>query len=224
MLDWRPRTTAGSQRSERAYSIATASSLESPELIVTITLSAVPISVTVIVRMARAALAISIPACDAKTAGSGAASDLKRGGANSLLAGNSGLASPAGSSGSSSGAGTEYEGGTTAGIGASSDELTSGIFSSIRIASVTVEEAIACRLRTRGGDSTNCQAIGACSARTSSTAVIRIANAPKRSVIRLGVDGSACASSTWIRRLTGRDPQARISSNQARHGASRRSI
>lgn len=107
ILDSRPCTIAGFQRSARAYRMAASSTASLPELTATLTAPAIPCSVTLTVRITRAERPASMPAEAAYGATSGK-SCARRGGANSFepllplaasssqaMAGNSGAAGSA---------------------------------------------------------------------------------------------------------------------------------
>ncbi len=85
MLDSRPRTSAGCQRSVRAYAIAAESSSAMPEATTTLTSPASPCSVTVTVRMTRTIRATAMPASATNSSGEARIASFSLGGRNSLV-------------------------------------------------------------------------------------------------------------------------------------------
>jgi hypothetical protein len=85
MLDSRPRTNAGCQRSVRAYAMAAESSSATPDATRMLTSPAFPCSVTVTVRMTRTARGTVIPAAATNFSSVMRSSSASLGGRNSLL-------------------------------------------------------------------------------------------------------------------------------------------
>ncbi len=191
MVDVRPCTIAGIQKSARAYSTAAASSAESPELVATSISRAFPSAVTLTTRITRAERVSDIPARRAYAIGFSEVGNAT-GGRKSLLFATSGTSASLSDRSSSAGgasSGIALRSGSNVGEGASA-ELP------IRDSIITRRDstdAIASRLPSRISDKTNNVRNMACAQTTSAIAVAfsalpRFGRAGAASVIPAGMN------------------------------------